>query len=234
MCEDEDRLSTVVAFDLSNTCVLQGHLVKPDSSPSHPQFDLEYGRINVVKKNDGKGGYACLPWATIVFNVATAPGERPTRIELRPDGALYWISDAAPSGKPESPPPFISLSGLTYVPRAPWTYGTTIDECLPVSRPLSPESSRQSHVKTCLTQTQLTVKLNDGTEQIIQARCRLYKRLICQNGGRGGPAGTSCLQQKEGTCKDARILPSTSWSPAECENLRLQGITICANILSTL
>ena len=34
------------------------------------------------------------------------------------------------------PPAFISVSGLMYAPRAPWGYGTSQMDCLPVSRPI--------------------------------------------------------------------------------------------------
>jgi len=294
----------------------------PSSTTGDEQFLQEYGRINIVHK---PGGFSCLPWATVVFNVATAPGQHPARIELRPDGAIYWLSERNnKDGPTRSPPKFISLSGLVYIPRAPWNYGTSSDDCLPVSRPQLSDSPRQSHVKSCLKQVELKVPLGDGEEQVIQARCRLYKRLICQNGegayntpapankkpgnknpekcgdmphacvksgsvlegvnykqckqhcndnncwgfvmdksasscewfqtcakGAGedcfdtdlgnlqdtseglelsvkAPPGTSCLQQKEGSCKDARIVPSVFFNPAQCH------VDYCANILATL
>jgi len=226
VCNEHDRLSTAVAFDMDNTCILQGHLVKPmDSTPEHDSFLHEYGRISIIPK---PGGFSCLPWATIVFNVATSPGQRPTRIQLRPDGAVYWMSEKLEVDGPAMPPPeFISVSGLTYIPRAPWSYGTTGNDCMPMSRPHGAESPRQSHVKSCLSQVEIKVPLGGGEEQIIQARCRLYKRLICQRDP-DQEGATSCLQQKEGSCKDARIYPSVTWSPAQCD------VSYCANILATL
>jgi hypothetical protein len=148
-------------------------------------------------------------------------------------GITYWWGPAF-TQRTNPVPQYISLSGLIYDPRAAWTYGSSAEECLPFSKPSLPDSKRQSHVKACVATIPLMMNFEDeglGAREVVEAKCRLYKRLICSRRmlpmlDGGFRPETKCLQQKEGTCKSATLVRTSS--PIACRS------DFCANILATL
>jgi hypothetical protein len=233
-CMPDDMVYSAMALDMNkrsnNLCVLHGFIKKTNLAHG------EYGRINVLRTPDG--GFRCLPWATLVFSVATSSESRPQRVELRPDGALVWINEFVTKLPPSKDvrvyeaPSFISVSGLTYSPRAVWTYGTTQMDCLPVTKQSdsSIKTVRQSHVKSCISTISISVDLQEkklSNAEKVSVRCKLYKRLICSKDKTNGKPRTTCLQQKEGSCVEATIVDHPS-IVLPCH------VDFCANILATL